>query len=309
MQQLSAPLRGLQCIASSHGSTNRHLRRTTRQQHGMTRHSSRRLQAPSKRATLIKRKALQKGGASSSNTSSKTVPQKRIQQLQGSSGSSQPVDSTSSPYWWLQRLPGDSGWDVFRMRDRDAKTFNRIREAEVVHARWAMLGVISLLLSDVSGSPFPPKEASFAALAPWGVVALLCLGLIETYRLAALWDEDDFEKRAYPGKKFDVLGFTRPKTTSSKPDEPEQLPGFGVFAPWLGGLAGWLAGGWWFEQREMTQVELMDMKSRELRNGRLAMVSFVGCCMASALTGKGPITLLMQHLADPVHTTIVQALQ
>lgn len=32
------------------------------------------------------------------------------------------------------------------------------REAEVIHARWAMLGVMSLLLSDVSGSPFPPKE-------------------------------------------------------------------------------------------------------------------------------------------------------
>jgi hypothetical protein len=31
--------------------------------------------------------------------------------------------------------------------------------------------------------------------------------------------------------------------------------------------------------------------------------------MASALTGKGPVTLLMQHLSDPVHTTIVQTLQ
>lgn len=36
------------------------------------------------------------------------------------------------------------------------------REAEVIHARWAMLGVISLLLSDVSGSPFPPREVSCA---------------------------------------------------------------------------------------------------------------------------------------------------
>jgi hypothetical protein len=36
-------------------------------------------------------------------------------------------------------------------------------------------------------------------------------------------------------------------------------------------LAGWLAGGWWYSRREMTKVELLDMKSRELRNGRLAM--------------------------------------
>lgn len=38
--------------------------------------------------------------------------------------------------------------------------FLLLREAEVIHARWAMLGVISLLLSDLSGSPFPPKEVS-----------------------------------------------------------------------------------------------------------------------------------------------------
>lgn len=38
-------------------------------------------------------------------------------------------------------------------------------------------------------------------------------------------------------------------------------------------------------------------------------VSFVGCFLASALTGKGPITLLMEHLADPVHSTVVQTLQ
>lgn len=150
----------------------------------------------------------------------------------------------------------------------------------MIHARWAMLGVMSLLLSDISGSPFPPKEVSdlgwcavlcqsswcgvcgvwevgprrrwhsqkveplafgsliigglnntrgqhtwqhhplmsllpraqlhtlkplqqqqmsVAALAPWGVVALLSLAFIETYRLAALWDEEDFEKRTYPG--------------------------------------------------------------------------------------------------------------
>ena len=42
-------------------------------------------------------------------------------------------------------------------------------------------------------------QATLAALAPWGVVVLLSLAFIETYRLAALWGEEDFEKRAYPG--------------------------------------------------------------------------------------------------------------
>jgi hypothetical protein len=38
-------------------------------------------------------------------------------------------------------------------------------------------------------------------------------------------------------------------------------------------------------------------------------VSFIGCCMASALTGKGPITLLFEHIGDPLHNTIMQTLQ
>jgi hypothetical protein len=92
--------------------------------------------------------------------------------------------------------------------------------------------------------------------------------------------------RFLAGKRFDLLGLTKPRgpaaaaggggnaansSSSSSSSSAEQLPGFGVLAPWLGGLPGWLAGGWWFEQREMTHDELTEMKSRELRNGRLAM--------------------------------------
>jgi hypothetical protein len=37
-------------------------------------------------------------------------------------------------------------------------------------------------------------------------------------------------------------------------------------------------------------------------------VSFVGCCLASLVTGKGPYTLLCQHLADPLHNTVLQSI-
>jgi hypothetical protein len=43
--------------------------------------------------------------------------------------------------------------------------------------------------------------------------------------------------------------------------------------------------------------------------GASRRVSFIGCCMASALTGKGPITLLFEHIGDPLHNTIMQTLQ
>ncbi len=39
-----------------------------------------------------------------------------------------------------------------------------------------------------------------------------------------------------------------------------------------------------------------------------AVISFMGVYAASMLTGKGPITLLMEHVADPMNTTVLQTL-
>jgi Chlorophyll A-B binding protein len=52
-----------------------------------------------------------------------------------------------------------------KLQKRDTATFNRFREVEVIHARWAMLGVLSLLLGEAAGSsPFPPRQVCFAML-------------------------------------------------------------------------------------------------------------------------------------------------
>lgn len=55
-----------------------------------------------------------------------------------------------------------------------------------------------------------------------------------------------------------------------------------------------------FDPLGFSKGDFDTMKLREIKNGRLAMMAFIGFVGQHAATGKGPLAALGEHLANPL---------
>ncbi|KAK6930818.1 Chlorophyll A-B binding protein, partial [Dillenia turbinata] len=159
-------------------------------------------------------------------------------------------------------------------------------QAELVHCRWAMLGAAGIFIPEfltkigILNTPswYSAGELDyFTDTTTLFIVELIFIGWAEGRRWA------------------DIL---KPGCVNTDPIFPNnKLTGTDVGYP----------GGLWFDPLGWgtgSPEKLKELRTKEIKNGRLAMLAVMGAWFQHVYTGTGPIDNLFAHLADPGHATI-----
>nr|ACN94453.1 photosystem I light-harvesting cholrophyll-a/b protein 2 [Dunaliella salina] len=133
----------------------------------------------------------------------------------------------SEPKEYLNDLPGNFNFDPLEL-GKEKGTLQRYREAELIHCRWAMLGAAGCLAVEVLGlgnwydAPLwavtGDKPTWFGIEVPFDIATILGVEVVAMAVAEGLRnDNQDMEKRLYPGGAFDPLGFSKdPKSFEDK---------------------------------------------------------------------------------------------
>jgi len=199
-------------------------------------------------------------------------------------------------------LPGDFGFDPLGLSDPEAKGIfiqpKWLAYAEIINGRWAMLGAAGMIAPEILGKVgVIPKETGLVwfrsgVIPPLGtydywadskalfVLEILLVAFVE-YRRGR-----DFRNTGY-GDKTPLLGLEKfLGNTTGEPAYPGG-PFFNVFG---------------FGKDE---ASLKELKTKEIKNGRLAMLAVLGYFLQAIVTGKGPFENLLDHLSDPVGNNLL----
>lgn len=181
-------------------------------------------------------------------------------------------------------LPCDYGFDPLNL-GADPENLKWFVQAELMHARWAMLGLTGMVVPELLtkiGISDLPNWIDANTYNYWASPASLTFYMFAMMNWA--------EVRRWQDMKAPGTMNEDPLTGANKGDTNTDV-GYpkGLFDPM--GYA-----------KDPKKAE--ELKRKELANGRLAMVAIAGCFSQAITTGTGPVDNLLTHLADPGHNNI-----
>merc|ERR1719240_1400699 len=198
------------------------------------------------------------------------------------------LKSTNRPVWFPGNtppvhldgsMPGDYGFDPLRLGS-DPEILKWFREAELQHCRWAMLGTAGIIVGEIvrPDIDFCKAPQQLEGSIPISIPTLLAVEFLAMHYVE-LRRWRDFAK---PGSVDQDPIFQQYKLNAHEVGYP-------------GGI---------FDPLSFSKANLDELKTKEIKNGRLAMVAFVGFLVQEQVTGLNPLAALGLHLTDPGRHTI-----
>lgn len=215
------------------------------------------------------------------------------------------LERSDLPSYLSGDLAGDYGYDPLGL-GTDSDKVRSYREAELIHSRWAMLAAAGILIPEgleangadlVGGTWFETgaKMLNGGTLnyfaVPWGIVNNpLPLFVVIAFEVGLMAAVESY-RRTGEGPAGYSPGFG--KFDSSVFDGLDSLYPGGPFDPL--GLA---------DDPEV----FAELKVKEIKNGRLAMISVLGFAVQSYVTGEGPYANWSKHVSDPFGYNLITIL-
>eukprot|EP00468_Gymnochlora_sp_CCMP2014_P007970 CAMPEP_0167751720 /NCGR_PEP_ID=MMETSP0110_2-20121227/6739_1 /TAXON_ID=629695 /ORGANISM="Gymnochlora sp., Strain CCMP2014" /LENGTH=308 /DNA_ID=CAMNT_0007637255 /DNA_START=59 /DNA_END=985 /DNA_ORIENTATION=- len=173
-------------------------------------------------------------------------------------------------------LPGDFGFDPFGLGSTELA---ERAEQELIHGRWAMLGAAGILAVDVLDKAGVGVDGKW-----WKIGAELLAGKPIDYL-----GNPNFVHASNFAAIFVIQFFLMASAEVSRAYERSEATTTGMYP---GGNFDPLGFG-------KNPEKLKELKVKEIKNGRLAMLAVLGFGHQAFVTGKSPLDNLADHIANP----------